>query len=86
MNNQSGPTKPFSLIRKLLVLAVGLPVLVLGLILIPLPGPGILLSLLGLIILSLEFEWAKRPADRMKGIIKDIWNTAQQKAKSKQER
>lgn len=76
--------KPLSVVRKLVVALIGLPVLLVGIVLIPLPGPGVLISLLGLIILSLEFEWAKRPADRMKGIIKDIWDTAQSKAKSKQ--
>lgn len=76
-------SKPVTLLRKLVVALVGLPVLLLGLVLIPLPGPGILISLLGLIILSLEFDWAKRPADKMKGIIKDIWQAAQEKAKPK---
>lgn len=74
---------PVKVLRKLVVALIGLPVLLLGLILIPLPGPGILISLLGLIILSLEFEWAKRPADKMKQIIKDIWNRAQENARQK---
>lgn len=59
---------------------IGLPIIVLGIILIPLPGPGLLVSLLGLLILSLEFDWAKRPADQMKQALKDIL----EKAKAKQ--
>jgi uncharacterized protein (TIGR02611 family) len=46
--------------RKLLVALAGFPVILLGIILIPLPGPGILVVILGLFILSLEFDWAKR--------------------------
>jgi uncharacterized protein (TIGR02611 family) len=46
--------------RKLLVSLAGFPIILLGIILIPLPGPGILVVILGLFILSLEFDWAKR--------------------------
>jgi uncharacterized protein (TIGR02611 family) len=46
--------------RKVGVALLGFPVVILGVILIPLPGPGILVVILGLLILSLEFEWAKR--------------------------
>jgi uncharacterized protein (TIGR02611 family) len=46
-------------VRKIAVVVIGLPLLVLGIILIPLPGPGILVCLLALFILSLEFEWPR---------------------------
>jgi len=52
--------------RKVLITLVGFVVLIGGLILIPLPGPGILVTILGLFILSLEYEWAKRHMDRVK--------------------
>ncbi|MBI4034619.1 PGPGW domain-containing protein [Candidatus Saccharibacteria bacterium] len=51
-------TKPKDLLRKLLVLLAGLVVLIVGIILIPLPGPGLLVMFAGLAILALEFEWA----------------------------
>jgi uncharacterized protein (TIGR02611 family) len=35
-------------------------VVLIGLVLVPLPGPGWLIVLAGLAILSLEFEWAQR--------------------------
>jgi uncharacterized protein (TIGR02611 family) len=38
----------------------GAVVIVLGLVLVPLPGPGWLIVLAGLAILSLEFAWAQR--------------------------
>lgn len=53
-------------VRKLLVVVIGLPVLALGLVLIPLPGPGILVTLVGLFILSLEFDRAERYFNRIK--------------------
>jgi uncharacterized protein (TIGR02611 family) len=51
----------------------------LGIILIPLPGPGILVVLLGLFILSLEFEWAKNYLEKGK----TIHHKAIEKAKAK---
>src|SRR5262245_40332979 len=39
---------------------VGVVVVAIGLVLVPLPGPGWLIVLAGLAILSLEFEWAQR--------------------------
>lgn len=52
--------------RKVGVLLVGVPVLALGIALVPLPGPGTLVILAGLAILSLEFDWADRLAQRIK--------------------
>lgn len=46
--------------RRLVVLVVGGSLIALGLLLIPLPGPGLLIILLGLTVLSWEFRWAKR--------------------------
>jgi uncharacterized protein (TIGR02611 family) len=39
---------------------VGAAVVSLGLILVPLPGPGWLIVILGLSILAIEFDWARR--------------------------
>jgi len=39
---------------------VGLAVVAIGIVLIPLPGPGWLIVLTGLAILALEFVWAQR--------------------------
>jgi uncharacterized protein (TIGR02611 family) len=47
-------------LRKLAVLVAGIPLIIGGIILIPLPGPGLLFIVAGLFVLALEFEWAKR--------------------------
>lgn len=64
------------LIRKFAITILGLSVLLLGLILIPLPGPGVLVSILGLFILSKEFEWAERHLDRAKTAQKRLMDKA----------
>jgi uncharacterized protein (TIGR02611 family) len=49
-----------SVTRKVGVLLVGVPLLGLGIVLLPLPGPGSLLIVAALAVLSLEFAWADR--------------------------
>ncbi len=51
------------MIRKIIVGTVGSVVLVAGFAMILLPGPAIIFIPLGIAILSLEFEWAKRSLD-----------------------
>lgn len=46
--------------RRVLVLVLGGTLTVAGIILIPLPGPGLPVVFLGLTVLSWEFPWAKR--------------------------
>lgn len=58
-------SKPVKFLRKIAVLLTGVPLVILGIILIPLPGPGILVSFLGLFVLALEFEWAAKHRDRL---------------------
>ncbi len=41
------------------VFVVGITLLALGVVLVPLPGPGMLVVVLGLGILSVEFAWAR---------------------------
>jgi uncharacterized protein (TIGR02611 family) len=68
--------KTVLLLRKLIVALIGFPVVIIGIILIPLPGPGILISLLGLLILSFEFEWARTHADRLKAVVRTLLDRA----------
>jgi len=44
--------------RRLIVFVVGVTVVLFGIVMIVLPGPGTLIILLGLVILSSEFVWA----------------------------
>ena len=68
--------KTVSLVRKIVILIVGIPLFILGLILIPLPGPGLLVCFAALFILSLEFDWAKVHMENAKNKIKKIAETA----------
>lgn len=52
--------------RKVFVFIVGMTVLLLGLIMVVLPGPALLFLPLGLAILATEFVWAKKLKDRFK--------------------
>jgi len=45
---------------KVLVTVLGSAVIVIGLVLVPLPGPGWLIVFIGLTILGSEFHWARR--------------------------
>lgn len=67
-------------IRRVIVGLVGFPMLVLGIVLVPLPGPGVLVSLLALFVLSFEFEWAKQPLEDAKNIIKKIYEKSKEQA------
>ena len=45
---------------KILIAVLGLAIIVLGIVLLPLPGPGWLIIFVGLGLWGTEFEWAKR--------------------------
>ncbi len=51
------------IVYRLARMALGFTVLILGLLAIPLPGPGWLIVALGLGILSRDFAWAERTLD-----------------------
>lgn len=50
--------------RKAAVLVVGVIVVLAGIALLPLPGPGMVVIMVGLFILATEFDWAQRWLDR----------------------
>lgn len=52
--------------RRLIVLVIGTTVLLLGLIMLVTPGPGLIVIPIGLGILSLEFAWARRLLRRVR--------------------
>ena len=49
--------------RRIILGTLGFSVILVGIVLLVLPGPGLLLIGLGLVLLSLEFEWARRIVD-----------------------
>ena len=50
--------------KRVLVLILGVAVLAAGVAMLALPGPGILVIIVGLVILATEFTWAERALDR----------------------
>lgn len=55
-------------VRKVAVAATGGVVVLAGIVLLPLPGPGTVVILGGLAILGSEFPSARRPLDRLRTI------------------
>lgn len=53
-------------IRRILAASVGMVTLLVGVALLVLPGPGLVVMLLGLAILATEFTWAKHSMHRVK--------------------
>lgn len=65
-------TSPGRLAKKTAVAVVGGATVATGLVLIPLPGPGTLITIGGLAILGTEFPAAKRLVGRMKKAVGDV--------------
>jgi uncharacterized protein (TIGR02611 family) len=59
----------FHLIYRVVVGVLGLVVVVVGLIMVPFPGPGWLVVFIGLGVWASEFEWAKRLLHRATGTL-----------------
>ncbi|MEO7364552.1 MAG: PGPGW domain-containing protein [Candidatus Saccharimonadales bacterium] len=79
-------SKATKLIRKLGVLIVGVPLFILGVILIPLPGPGLLVCFAALVLISMEFDQAKPHVHRIRkqmNKVVDISRTRAQKFSDK---
>lgn len=70
---------PPKLVRQIAVAAVGIPLLILGIILIPVPGPGLLVSFIALFILAAEFESLKPLRDKSKTKLKQIYDKAKER-------
>ena len=51
-------------VKRYSIAAVGFLVLAIGVVLMPLPGPGVLIVLVGVLILATQFEWAERRVDQ----------------------
>jgi uncharacterized protein (TIGR02611 family) len=52
--------------RRVVILVVGMTVLLAGVVLLFLPGPGLLVMLAGLAIIAAEFPWARRLLRQLK--------------------
>lgn len=60
---------------------LGFTIVIIGLILMPLPGPGTLIVLVGLTLLSLEFEWARQLVKEGEQWMERLINKLKQKFK-----
>jgi uncharacterized protein (TIGR02611 family) len=65
--------------KRVVVIVVGFTVLVLGIVLIVLPGPAVLVIPLGLAILATEFVWARRLLVRFRWKTRQLKNTISRK-------
>ena len=75
--------------RKIFITIIGFTVLLFGLALLVLPGPGIPTLLIGLSLLAAEYEWARKNLDKAnqqynqgKARILDSYNARRGKAKT----
>ena len=64
----------YLLIYRIVVGVVGLVIVVIGLIMVPLPGPGWLVVFMGLALWASEFVWAQRLLRRARRTLEG-WNT-----------
>jgi tellurite resistance protein TerC len=62
--------------QKIIALAVGSTVLILGAAMIVLPGPGLVVIPLGLAVLAAEFIWARRLVTRLREEVRSVANSA----------
>ena len=58
--------------RKVIIAMIGTTVLVIGIVLIVLPGPAFIVIPIGLAILATEFIWARRLIERGRGFINKV--------------
>lgn len=80
MTHQPGPTR--KAVRKTAVTIAGGVTVLVGIALIPLPGPGTLVVLGGLTVLGKEFPAARRAVDRVKDAVSRAYRAAQSRRKA----
>jgi uncharacterized protein (TIGR02611 family) len=61
-------------LRRVSVLVLGSVILIAGIAMLVLPGPGLLVMGVAIAVLALEFDWAKRLAERATRTAKDFAN------------
>jgi uncharacterized protein (TIGR02611 family) len=61
-----------ALIRRIAITVAGFAVLLAGIAMLVLPGPGILVTVGGLAILATEYAWAKKPLDAMRDRLEQV--------------
>ena len=62
--------------KRIVKIVVGFTLLLIGIVLLVLPGPGWLTIFLGLALLAAEFAWAKRLLERLKNTASHVKRAA----------
>ncbi len=62
-----------NIVYRVLITLLGIGVVVIGLILVPLPGPGWLIVFLGLTLLGTEYSWARRVLGWLRRVLARFW-------------
>lgn len=57
-------------IKRWLRVGLGWCLVIVGIVLVPLPGPGLPVIFAGLVVLSRDSAWARRMAERTKGYLR----------------
>jgi uncharacterized protein (TIGR02611 family) len=73
-----------SRVVRVAVVLAGFVVLLSGLAMIPLPGPGLLVTALGLAVLALEFAWAERLLERTVDRMNQAGDTVKRASRAQQ--
>ncbi|QNN63994.1 TIGR02611 family protein [Leucobacter denitrificans] len=61
------------IVYRVLVTTLGVLIMVLGLIMVPLPGPGWLVVFIGLTVLGSEYHWARRLLGWLRRALARFW-------------
>ena len=67
---------PFRLARRIAITLVGAILIGLGVVLLVAPGPGFLVIALGLLVLGIEYEWARRRFEQARDKAVDLADQA----------
>lgn len=77
-----GLDQVYPVIRRVIVTLIGITILSVGLLLLFLPGPGLIITLVGLAVLGTEFVWARRMIRHAKTLGKNGQNYIRSLVKS----
>ncbi|MGJ3243354.1 MAG: PGPGW domain-containing protein [Opitutales bacterium] len=69
--------------RRLVILVIGTTIILFGILLLVLPGPGLVIIAAGLVVLGVEFAWARRWLARIREEGADAWQWLKRHLKRK---
>ena len=67
-----GSSLGFHQVKRVVIFVAGMTVVLIGVAMLVLPGPGIVVLAGGLAILGIEFEWARRWLRQARGILDKV--------------